>query len=349
MNKKLLITLIFIVSIILCVGFPSSSIAKVKTIKIKMADVVPAKDNVAKGKAKFAELVKQKSNGRIQVTVFHGGQLGSGKETFEAARAGFLQMASDSYANIVTLTPVFEAWHLPFIFDSREQVINVYESPKVRAHVDEALAKIGLKALMFLEFGPRQICTAKKKVLKPEDLPGMKFRASRSPTEIASHKAWGLSSVTIDWPEVYDALKLGMVDGYTLIFPLIYSTNHHEVIRYIGELNWEFIGDATVANKKWWENLSDSDRKIISESAAEAMKWHQAMITEDANYTIKEMMKDGVDIYRYSPEMREKFKKIVMPVWQQFESTTCPKEWVNLILQEAGPVVGTPGDFGFIY
>ena len=150
MKKALMIALV------VCVGLsilttPLVASAKKPTYKIKLSATVPPADPNAQQFMKFAELVEKYSEGDVKVTVFHSSQLGTGKETFEAARQGFIDIATDSYANLVSLTPAFEALHLPFIFESREQYIRAHKSPKVHARINQELSKIGLKWLTFSE------------------------------------------------------------------------------------------------------------------------------------------------------------------------------------------------------
>ena len=341
MKKSLVIvTVVFAVAALMVT--PAEAAKKAK-YKIRLSNVVPQQDHIGKGYDKFAELVEQKSDGEVKVNVFHGGQLGSGKETFEAAKAGFIEMASDSYANIVTLTPAFEPFHLPYIFESRKQELAAFKSDAIRDRIDKMLESIGLKWLVTFEFGPRQICTTKKKVLVPDDLKGLKLRASRSPLEIAAHKSWGAASMTIDWPEVFDALRMGMIDGYTVTLDAVWSVKHYELIKYIGVLSFQVYGDVAVCNKAWWDKLPPETQKLITEAAREAEAYHEKILTDYVNMNIREMKAAGTDIYGYSKEQKAAFKQEAMKVWDQFSGTTCPKDYVDFIVKEIGP----PGDGGW--
>ena len=84
-------------------------------------------------------------------------------------------------------------------------------------------AQLAPQSATFEIGGPREIGTSSKKIETAADLAGMKFRASRSPLEIASHEAWGAAGVTVDWPETPEALRLGMVDGLTVPYASFYS------------------------------------------------------------------------------------------------------------------------------
>lgn len=314
-----------------------------KDYDLKMANVIPEKDHIGQALNKFAEIVNEKTNGKINVTVFHGGQLGSGKETYEAVQQGFLDIAGDSYANLYTLSPVFEAFHLPYMFESREQQLKAYHSEKIREYIDNQLEEKRLKWLMTLELGPRQIGTMDNKVESIEDMEGKKMRASRSPTEIASYEAWGASAVTIDWPEVPETLRLGMVDGEAVSYDAFWSANHHEgLINYLTEANFQSYGTSYVVNSEWWENLPEDVRKVLEDSAKEAERWHENMLIDYVNMNIREMQEEGVEIHKLSEEEYLRFKENTKDeVWNEFVGDTVDREFLELLQSE----IGDPGPY----
>ncbi len=310
-----------------------------KIYKLKMANVLSPVHHISLAVDKFAEITKEKSKGKIQIRIYHGGQLGSGKETFEAVQAGFMDMATDSYANLYTLTPAFEAFHLPYIFESRSQQLAAFQSQKVISKVDKELNKVGLKWLMTAEFAPRQIATSEKEIKTPADLAGMKLRASRSPLEIDSQAGWNASGVTIDWPSVPEALRTGIVDGETVGYDSIYSAKHYvDSIQYFTELNFQTYGLAVVFNNKKWNALPASVKNIIQESAREAEAWHKGFLAQYIKDAKAKMIASGSKIYVPSEEVQNEFKDLVKTsVWEKHVGKTIDKEMVDLIISEMGP------------
>src|SRR5690625_4793630 len=116
-----------------------------KEYNFKIANVLAEEDVTSHGINKFVELVSEKSGGKIQMDALHGGQLGSGVETFEAVKNGNLDFAADSYANLASLTSAFEMFHLPFLFESRDQLLSAIGSEKVQERINEEISEIGLK------------------------------------------------------------------------------------------------------------------------------------------------------------------------------------------------------------
>jgi TRAP-type C4-dicarboxylate transport system substrate-binding protein len=303
----------------------------------KFAQLVPEREHIGQAVNKFAELAKQKSGGKIEVRVFHGGQLGSGKETFEAVQAGFIDFAGDSYANIYTLTPAFEPAHLPYFFNCKDQLFNFYRSDKVREIVNNRLAPTGLKWVMGLSWTPRNIGTIRKPIRKFEDIQGLKLRASRSPLELAAHKAWGAVGITIDWPETAEALRLGMVDGVTVATGAFWGAKHHEgLTNYITVLNFQTYGYVVMANAERFKKLPEDVRRILEESASEAQIWHQEMLIPFINDNIREMKEAGVEVIILPPEEEKKFRDASMSVWDHFVGTMYPEDYVNLLQSEVG-------------
>ncbi|QFT01648.1 2,3-diketo-L-gulonate-binding periplasmic protein YiaO precursor (plasmid) [Labrenzia sp. THAF191b] len=337
------------ISVVLALTFGTPSVQATE-YSFRLANVLSNTDVTAYGLNKFAELVSEKSNGDIEVKVFHGGQLGSGVETFEAVKNGHLDFAADSFANLATITPAFEVFHFPFLFESRTQLLNTMSSEKVQKQVNLELEPVGLRWFKTFEIGgPREVGTSKKKIETAADLEGMKFRASRSPLEIAAHQSWGAAGVTVDWPETPEAVRLGMVDGLTVPFASFYSAKFHEgdLINYILDLNFQNYALVLVVNDAKYAELPENVRKVLEEAAEEASQWHIAFVSDFITENITAMKKEGVEVYSLpEAEYRKVREKTIETVWPQFVGNEgMSQEKIDLIRQESGEI----GDDGWGY
>ncbi|MFD0959912.1 TRAP transporter substrate-binding protein [Paenibacillus chungangensis] len=317
-----------------------------ETYEFKVANVLSASDVTAYGLDKFAEIAAEKSDGRIKVEVLHGGQLGSGVETFEAVKNGNIDMASDSFANLASITPAFEIFHLPFLFDSREQALAAFRSEKIKDRVNSELAESNLSWFASFEIGgPREVGTSKKKISKLEDFEGLKLRASRSPLEIAAQEAWGAKGVTVDWPETPEAVRLGMVDGLTVPYASFYSGQFHEggLIKYLLDLNFQWYSLVTVVNKDKWAELPEDIRQILSESIQEAQEWHVDFLSDYITENIQKMTEAGVEVYALPDEEQSRMKDVTKEkVWSEFVGQKgIPQDKLDLILSEIENVDGS--------
>ncbi|MDA0350396.1 MAG: TRAP transporter substrate-binding protein [Verrucomicrobia bacterium] len=288
----------------------------------KIANVLAESDVTGYGLNRFAEIVEQKSGGRIEIRLFHGGQLGSGVETFEAVKNGHLDLAADSFANLASITPAFEVFHLPFLFSSRAEMLAAYRSESVREQVNQELAEVGLRWFATFEIGgPRQVGTSRRKITRAADLEGLKFRASRSPLEIAAQEAWGAKGVTVDWTETPEAVRLGMVDGLTVPYASFYSARFYEggLIRYLLDLNFQTYALVVVVNSAGWDALPIEVRSTLDEAAREAETWHVDFVGDYITKNIREMRAAGVEVNSLPASEEENLKRRTKDaVWGEF-------------------------------
>lgn len=315
-----------------------AGVASAQEITIKYANVMAPSHDTSKGVDKFAELVEKKSNGRIKVQHYPGGQLGSDKETYEAAQQGLLQIAGGSYANLVSVTRAFEVMHLPYIFNSREEAHAALDSPKVRDAINKDLDKVGLRWLMTFEYGFRDINTTSKKVVEPNDLKGLKIRVSRSPTEIDGIKAFGGAPVTVDWAEVYNALRFKVVDGEAQPFGTMVSAKHHEIVKEHLELDWQYYGFVGMISNKQWNAYPDWAKKIIEEAAAEAQQYHRKIWAEEDQKARDDYIKAGGKVTVPNAQQRAKWVQAGRSMWG---SSGIDKNVIELVRSEASRATKT--------
>ena len=331
-----------ILSLALCLCLAASLAFAGPTYKWKLSAVAPPTETSSQHFAKFAEMVKEKSKGDIEITCYFSSQLGTGRECFEQVQQGLLDIASDAYANLVSVSRAFEPFHLPFMFESREQYLRVWKSPKIRKEINRQLEQVGLKWIVMAPSTPRQIYTTAKvgKILKPEDTKGLKWRVSRSPLELGAVNAWGASGVSMGWAEALDAMRTGMLQAHSVPAVNAYANKLWDVSPYVGLLNWQVFGFPAVMNLKYWNSLPDKVKKIVMEAAEESYQWAVDRELGVLNDYMKKAAAKGIKWYTYTEEQRKPFVKLAKEIWKKHEKT-CPPEYVKMIMEEAGPVGDT--------
>lgn len=317
----------------------------------EVANVLAEDDVSSEGLKKFAELAEEKSDGKIKIEIRHGGQLGSGIETFEAVENGNIDMAADSFANLKKLTNAFEVFHLPFIFESKQQAQNAFNDEEVKEEVDNELSEKSLKWFGSFDIGgPRVIGTANEKIDSFSDLSGLQFRASQSPLEIASQEAWDAKGVTVDWPETPESLDTGMVDGLTVPYASLYSAKLFEggVVENVVDAPFQWYSSVTVVNSEKWEELPEDIQNNLEEAVEEAEDWHVDYVDDYVTENIEEMKEAGLEINEFSNEEYNKFKKETKDmVWEEYvDDETISEDMLDLILDKRGEV-GEEGDWGY--
>jgi tripartite ATP-independent transporter DctP family solute receptor len=226
---------------------------------------------------KFADLVKEKSKGAIDVRVMPGAQLGQEGEAGEGIHLGTLQMT-------VCSSPFFNKYvkemgidYLPFIWDSWEHAAKALNGD-AGAEMNKRLAasKSNVKILAWHQIGFRNMLFIKKRVKSLEDMKGLKIRSPENKIFINMFRSMGANPTPITWGEVYTALQTGVVDGMECPLQSGIDMKFVEVAKHWTETGHMFSNMPHVVNEKWFNSLPSEYQKILYDSAKEAAKWSTA-------------------------------------------------------------------------
>jgi len=324
MAYKLLKWKIIMMSIICFLGFGliASPAFTQKPVEIKFGYAPPPGMSPHEAFAEFKRVLEKKSGGQFKVSLFPAAQLGGDRAVMEACQAGNLQMSASSTQNASVFTDAFRPFDLPFIMQTRESAYKVLDGPigrEVTARVEE---QTGMKVLIFTEYGGmRQMWNTKKEVRVPADLEGMKIRAVMSPVEMAILKGFGANPVSLDWHEVYTALKQGTIDGQGNSIELMYVAKHYEVQPYCTMLNYIWSAEPAYINARFYNNLSKEKQGMLLEAAHEALIYGRKYAQENEERCLKECKEYGIKFYIPTVEERQEWVNAVAPkIWHQFKN-----------------------------
>ena len=298
---------------------------------IKLAHVMGPFHDTSMAADKFAELVDEKSDGRIKIEHYPGGALGSDMESYQSAQMGMIDIGGGSFANLVSITRAFEVFHLPYIFRSRDEAHRALDSKKVTNAIDGELKKVGLKWLMTYEYGFRNINTVDKKVESIGDMSGLKLRTSRSPTEMAAIEAFGGSATAIDWGEVYNALSFGIVDGEAQPFGTMVSARHHEIINEHLENSFQFYAWVALVSEKKWNSYPGWVQTILTEAASESESFHREIWAQEKEKSKQAYLESGGTITTLTDDELGPWIKAGKSTWDKSGVT---KDIIDLVQSE---------------
>ena len=160
--------------------------------KMRLGHGLPEDHAVHKAMVRFADLVKQRSNGDIEIKIFANGVLGGEREMLEQVQNSALEMTKSSAAALETFSADYKVFNLPFVFHDRSQFFKVLEGPVGEAILASS-RKSGFIGLAYYDSGARSFY-AKKAINTPDDLKGMKIRVQQSPTTIKMIQALGATA-----------------------------------------------------------------------------------------------------------------------------------------------------------
>lgn len=286
-----------------------------KVYTLKAGHVLAADHPYQLGLVKMAELMAQKSNGRIKMDVFPSSQLGNERDMVEGLQMGTLDVTLVSTAPLANFSNDFLVLDLPYLFKDKEQAFRVLDGP-IGTKMLSGLEKNGIVGLQFWDNGMFNIMNSKRPLAHPSDLQGLKMRTMENPIHLATFRAFGANAIPMAWGEAYTALQNKTIDGVTCAFAVVWTQKLHEVTPYISRA-WEFYVSAPLLmSKKTYDSMPDDLKKIVRESAKEAGAYMRKKMADDEEMQIKKLKEAGAKIIDVDRE--EWAKAVVDKVYSQF-------------------------------
>ena len=285
------------------------------------------------GKAgeRWGEIVRQKTNGRINIKLYPGVSLVAGDQTreFTAIRQGVIDMAIGSTINWSPQIKELNLFSLPFLMPDYA-AIDALTQGAVGKDIFARLEKAGVVPLAWGENGFREVTNSKRELRKPEDFKGLKFRVVGSPLFLDTFTALGANPTQMSWADAQPALASGAVDGQENPLTIFTAAKLHTV----GQKNvtlWGYVADPLifVVNKEVWQSWTPEDRKIVREAAIEAGNFNIQLAREGmtgADPAVHKTIEGlGVKIVKLTPQERAAFVKTTKPVYEKWAKQIGPE------------------------
>jgi len=267
----------FVLVLLLVVPATSAFGQKLKAEYTMQVNVGPAYD-WGIGAQKWADLVKAKTNGKVNVKPYFGSSLLAGKQTnwYQAVADGSIDFVVESTINASSVIKPLNLFNLPFFLGSYENVDKV-ESGKAGQMIIKEFEKGGIKFLAWGENGFRQLTNSKRPITGPKDMAGLKFRVVGSPIFIDIFKQLGADAVNMNWGDAVTAFQQGVVDGQENPKSVLTVVKIWEYHKYM--TNWCYVLDPLIfgVNAKVWKSFPADIQKAILEAAKEAAAYEKAL------------------------------------------------------------------------
>ncbi|ARP41614.1 C4-dicarboxylate-binding periplasmic protein [Geobacillus thermodenitrificans] len=289
-----------------------------KQIIIYFSHVVA--ENTPKGLAaqKFAELVEQKTNGRVKVEVFANGSLYSDGEELDALLRGDVQMIAPSFSKVTELIPEWQVLDLPFLFRDDDDVRRVFTG-KVGAELLGMLEEKGIKGLAFWSNGFKQMMGTTRPLIEPDDFRGLRFRIMPSEVIDKQFRLLGGEPVAVSFDHVYRALEQHEFDGQENTISNIYSKGFYKFQPYITISNHGYLGYAVMMNRSFWDSLPKEIQQKIAEAMTEATQWNLRQSKAQNERELQQLKQQkSVQLYLLSEEERKRWEQKFAPLYKEF-------------------------------
>ncbi|TGQ74894.1 MAG: TRAP transporter substrate-binding protein [Mesorhizobium sp.] len=296
-------------------------IANADTV-LRSADTHPDGYPTVEAVKYMGELIKQRTNGRYSVEVYHSAQLGEEKDTIEQTQTGVIDLNRVSMGPFNGIVPETAVPSLPYMFRSVEQMRHVMDGP-IGDDILKAFEAHDLVGLAFYDSGARSFYNTKKDITSIADLKGMKFRVIQSDVFVDMVNALGANATPMAYGEVYSALETGVIDGAENNWPSFESAKHYEVAKHYTIDQHQIVPEVLVMSKTSWDKLSPEDQAIVRQAAKDSVVKMRELwdaqekksrdIVEAAGVKVSEIdkqplidaMKPVYDKYLSTPELKD--------------------------------------------
>ncbi len=286
-----------------------------EVMNLKVGHVVTEDHPYHQGLLKWAELIKERTEGRIVIEVFANSTLGNERDMIEALQLGMLDITLPNSAPMANFTDVMMVFDLPYLFETREDAVAVLDS-EIGQEMLDSLESINLIGLAFWENGYRHVTNGTKEVRTPDDIKGMKIRTMENETHMNSFRAWGADPTAMAWGEVYTALQQKTLDGSEVPLATIYGSKVHEVTKYVSLTGHFYCPAPLLFSKAIWDKISAEDQQIIRQASIEARDIERQMC-ETADAELVQKIRDEGGVVTEGID-KAPWKEMAQTVYDQF-------------------------------
>ena len=268
------------------------------------------------GAKRMAEIVKAKTNGRVTINTFGSGTLGTDPRMQSALQGGIQELMVGPTSNLAGFIKEYAMLDLPFLVANYKEADALLDGPVGQA-LAAKLESHGLVGLAYWENGFRHLTNSKRPVTRLEDMAGLKIRVIQNPVHIETFKELGLNPVPMPYTELYAALETRAVDAQENGLGLIESGKFFEVQKFLSLTAHSYTPYIVLASKKWFDSLSEADRKIVREAAVEAGAY-QRKVNREATAKLADVLKKPLAFTELTPAEMARMRDKVKPVYEKF-------------------------------
>lgn len=273
------------------------------------------------GAEKFAEIVSEKTGGKVNITVYSNEQLSSGSQTkgIEQLQVGITDLSFHSTIIYSILDPQFGVVSLPWLLPN-EEVVDKALAGDAGALINGILLDNNIQPLGFGENGYRQITNNKMEIIKPEDLTAMKIRIPGINMYIDLFKELGADPTAMNFSEVFTSLQQGTIDGQENPLPIITSSKLYEVQKYISLWNYSYDPIILGANKDLFDSMSPELQQIFVDAGKEACAYQIKLNRDEGASAVAFLEEQGMIVTELTDEQIAAFQEKMIPIYEKYKS-----------------------------
>jgi TRAP-type transport system periplasmic protein len=284
--------------------------------RLKLAHVIGAGTPIDVAARRLAELVRERTRGEVEISVFPAGQLGGERAIIEGVQLGTIEMSFTTTGAIGGFAPEFHVLDLPYLFPSYEAAYTFLDGAG-GAKLLALLDRRGLHGLAFLENGWRSFTSSRNPLRRPEDLKGQKIRVMESPIYMGLIRALSATPAPMAYSEIPSALAHKAIDGQENPAVNIYSARMYESQPYMIEDRHSYNVFIFKVNGKLWRSLPEGVRRVIEETAAEVRDYERKLSRDLDGEFVRRLQAKGMQVHVPTPAELKAWQAATAPVYDE--------------------------------
>jgi len=286
----------------------------------KMTHKMPPESAEGKAFQRFADLVKEKSGGKMIVKIFPAEQLGKTEATLEMLENGTIQVYPEGETYLQKYVDELKYSNLPFVFETREHYARFINSPRVKGWTERVRKEHNIMIVgNVADFvrGPYRVMAAKKPITSLADVKGLKLRLHPDDLSIAVWRELGANTIVLAWTEIYESMSRGIIEACNSPMALVEPMKFYEVAKYIVRHDEFPQGMAFMTSAKDFDALTPELKTVVVDSVKGAGEYSAQIMEKQAQESIARMEKKGA---KYSTIDRKPFVEKIAKFYAQMEA-----------------------------
>jgi TRAP-type transport system periplasmic protein len=275
---------------------------------IRFANTLAAGDTHNEAARRMAEILKEKTGGKLTMTVHPAGELGNDNAILEGVRLGSIDIGLTGNPFFTQFAPRLNVMDLPYLFRDAAHAHAVMDGP-IGAELLKDLERNRMKGIAFWEIGFRHVTNSKGPIAKPDDLKGVKIRTTPNKAHLEAFKLWGANPVPMPFTELYLALQTGTVDAQENPINNIFANRMYEVQKHLSLTGHAYTASIAAMSLAKFNALPADQQKAVLDAAREAGKFQRELNAKQEGENLAKIKAAGLQVIEKVDV--EAFRKVV--------------------------------------
>ena len=269
------------------------------------------------GAQRFAELVKERTEGRVIIQVKHSGEFGSESEVLDQMVFGGIDFARVSLAELSDEIPKLNVLQLPFLYEDADHMWRILDG-EIGEEFLTVFSEAGLVGLSWYDAGARCFYTDVAPIRTPEDMAGLTVRVQDSQLVMDMVKLLGATPVTFHYGDVSYAFEMGKIDAAENNWPAYQIQEHYKLANYFTVDEHSRVPEIQLASSQTWEKLPEEYRQIIAQCARESALYQRRLWQDQESRSRAEAIEAGCVEIILRPFQKNAFRTLAEPLYEQY-------------------------------